>query len=114
MAARPAISRTQGKLRRSDMATTTAEAKTTTDHEEIRKWVEDRSGKPARVKGTGTQKDPGLLRIDFPGYAGEETLEHISWEEWFEKFEENKLGFLYQHETKNGKKSRFNKLVCRE
>jgi hypothetical protein len=30
-----------------------AESKTTTDHDEIKKWVESRGGKPATVKGTG-------------------------------------------------------------
>ena len=34
------------------MATGTSEAKVTTDHKEIRKWVEERGGHPARVKGT--------------------------------------------------------------
>src|SRR5581483_10832837 len=29
--------------------------RTTTDHNEIRKWAEDRGARPARVKGTGTE-----------------------------------------------------------
>ncbi len=90
-----------------------AEAKATTDHEEIRKWVEERGGWPACVKGTGGKEDPGLLRIDFPGYTGEGKLQRISWEEFFEKFEENDLAFLYQDEV-HGKTSRFSKLVSRE
>ncbi|MGH2840401.1 MAG: hypothetical protein ACRDKY_06210 [Solirubrobacteraceae bacterium] len=59
----------------------------TTDHEEIRSWAEERGGRPARVRGTGDGDDPGILRIDFPGGAGEEELEPISWEEWFEKLD---------------------------
>ena len=55
-----------------------ADSKITTDHDTIRQWVEERGGSPARVKGTGTEGDPGLLRIDFPGYSGEESLEVIS------------------------------------
>ena len=89
-------------------------SKTTTDHNIIRKWVEERNGKPACVKGTGTNNDPGLLRIDFPGWSGDESLEHISWDEWFGKFDESNLAFLYQEETDAGKKSNFNKLVSRE
>ena len=89
-----------------------AEAKTTTDHDEIRRWAEARGGKPASVKGKGNGDDPGLLRIDFPGGA-EKSLEDISWEEFFEAFEANNLAFLYQGETASGEESRFFKLVDR-
>ncbi len=88
------------------------EAKKTTDHNVIRKWVEERGGSPATVKGTAKKGEAGLLRIDFPGYSGEDTLEHISWEDFFAKFEESKLAFLYQEDV-HGKTSRFNKLVSR-
>ncbi len=89
------------------------ESKTTTDHEEIRRWVEGRGGRPARVKETGRDGDPGLLRIDYPGRGDDESLEEIPWDEWFEKFDENDLAFLYQEETKEGEESRFSKLVSR-
>ncbi|HEY3938400.1 MAG TPA: hypothetical protein VGL97_13280 [Bryobacteraceae bacterium] len=89
-------------------------SKTTTDHEEIRKWAEERNGKPAHVKGTGGADDPGILRIDFPGYSGEGKLEEISWEEFFEKFDEQGLAFVYQEKTAAGQKSNFNKLVSHE
>jgi hypothetical protein len=88
-------------------------SKTTTDHNEIRNWVEERGGNPAQVKGTEKQGSTGVLRIDYPGYEGEDTLEAISWDEFFEGFEKNKLAFLYQEETKDGKKSRFSKLIDR-
>lgn len=91
-----------------------AEAKTTTNHEEIRRWVEERGGHPAAVKSTHKDDDPGLLRIDFPGSGGEGELEAISWDEFFEKFDEKKLAFLYQDELKSGKESRFSKLVNRD
>ncbi|MGH9970627.1 MAG: hypothetical protein ACREBG_22950 [Pyrinomonadaceae bacterium] len=55
-----------------------------------------------------------MLRIDYPGYSGEETLEPITWEEFFEAFEKNKLAFLYQEETKGGKQSRFSRLIDRD
>ena len=89
-------------------------SKTTTNHDEIRKWAEDRDGKPASVRGTEGGDDAGVLRIDFPGYTGEDSLEHISWDEFFEKFDEKHLAFLYQEETSNGSESRFFKLVSRE
>jgi hypothetical protein len=91
-----------------------AESKTTTNHDEIKKWVESRGGKPATVKGTGDGEEAGVLRIDFPGYSGEDSLEPISWDEFFEKFEENKLKFLYQDKTADGKESRFSKLISRD
>ncbi len=88
-------------------------AKTTTDHEEIKHWVEERGGHPACVKGRGGKGDPGILRIDFPGFSGEETLAHISWDEWFRAFDANGLAFLHQDEASGGGVSRFNKLVSR-
>jgi hypothetical protein len=92
----------------------TAGSKTTTDHDEIRSWVEERGGKPARVRNTDKAGRGGLLRIDYPGYTGEDTLESITWPEFFDAFEENKLAFLYQEETKDGKESRFSKLIDRD
>ncbi len=89
------------------------ESQTTTDHETIRRWVEERGGRPARVKGTGTADDPGLLRIDYAGRGDDENLEEISWAAFFEAFEENELAFLYQEETKSGEERRFSKLVSR-
>jgi hypothetical protein len=89
----------------------TATTQTTRDHETIRRWVEERGGKPARVRGTGNNGDPGVLRIDFPGGAGEDELEHISWDEWFQKFDEQGLAFVYQDEKASGEGSTFFKLV---
>ena len=90
------------------------ETKITTDHDEIRRWVEARGGKPATVKGTGGNEEVGVLRIDFPGYSGEDTLEEISWDEFFAKFDEKNLAFLYQDATASGAESRFFKFVSRE
>jgi hypothetical protein len=87
-------------------------SKTTTNVEEIKKWAEEREGKPAIVKGTGHSKDDGgVLRINFPGYRGEDTLEEVSWEEWYKIFKERHLEFLYQDKTADGHESRFFKLV---
>ncbi len=87
---------------------------TTTDHDEIRRWVEEHGGKPASVRGTEGGDDAGVLRIDFPGGAGEDALEHISWDDWFRKFEESGLAFLYQQEKASGEDSTFFKLVSRD
>src|SRR5579884_3995017 len=74
-------------------------SKTTTDHDVIRKWAEERGGKPATVERT---------------YSGKGSLVEISWDEWFQKFDEKHLAFLYQDETSGGEQSRFFKLVSRE
>lgn len=91
-----------------------ADSKVTTNHDEIKTWVEERGGHPARVKGTGDDDSAGVLRIDYPGFAGEGTLERITWEEFFETFEESNLAFLYQEQTKDGEESRFSKLISRD
>jgi hypothetical protein len=89
------------------------EAQVTTDHEEIRRWVEARGGQPAQVKGT-QRRGSALLRIDYPGFSGEDTLEPIEWDEFFEIFDENNLAFLYQEKTADGGQSRFSKFINRD
>lgn len=88
---------------------------TTTDHDEIRRWAEERGGSPAEVAATRRGKDDtGIVRIDFPGYSGAGKLRPISWDDWFEKFDASNLALVYQDETAEGQRSNFNKLVARE
>ncbi|MDQ0453743.1 hypothetical protein [Rhizobium paknamense] len=84
-------------------------SQTTTDHDEIRAWVEERGGRPSVIR---TEGKGGVLRIDFG--EKEEAFEEIGWEEFFEIFEASKLAFLYQDETQDGETSRFNKFVDRQ
>jgi len=86
---------------------------TTTDHDEIRRWVEEHDGKPASVRGTEDGDEAGVLRIDFPGGAGEDQLEHVEWDEWFAKFDDSDLAFLYQERKADGEDSTFFKFVKR-
>lgn len=86
----------------------------TTDHARIREWVEARDGAPATVESTYTEDDPGLIRIDFPGYTGEEALLSITWDEWFRKFDDSDLVFLFQEDLASGGRSNFNELISRE
>jgi hypothetical protein len=88
-------------------------SKKTTDHKTIREWAAQRGGKPATVKATEHGDSPGILRIDFPGYTGEDTLEEITWDQFFDKFECANLAMVYQDETADGKTSRFCKFVNR-
>ena len=62
------------------------------------------------VPGTKWHIHAGLLRIDFPGYSGKQTLEPLSWDEFNEKFEEANLAFLFD----NNRGSKFNKFVARQ
>ncbi len=93
-----------------------AEAEITTDHDQIRKWAEARGGKPAAVKATHRGKDPGILRLIFPDApnANDDSLEEISWDEFFRKFDEAGLALLYQEHTSGGQTSLFSKLVGRD
>lgn len=84
---------------------------TTTNHDEIRKWVEKRGGKPAKVKGTESADGEGILRIDFA--EPDEKLEKVSWDEFFHTFDDRKLAFLHQDQTADGSESRFFKFVKR-
>jgi hypothetical protein len=87
---------------------------TTTDHDTIRKWAEERGGKPSEVASTARGDDVGIIRVDFPGFSGEGKLQEISWDDWFKKFDEANLAFVYEEETAEGQRSNFNKLVGRE
>jgi hypothetical protein len=89
-----------------------SETDVTTDHETIKKWVTERGGVPATVKDTEADGHAGVLRIDF--LPRDESLKEISWDEFFRKFEEARLAFLYQDKTKEGKISRFHKFISRD
>lgn len=82
-------------------------ARRTKDHDDIREWAEARNGRPAVVAQTedGGPESRGVLRIRFDD--GEDDLDLISWEEFFETFDANELTFLYDPE----KDSRFNKFI---
>ena len=88
-------------------------AKTTQDHDEIRKWAEQRGGKPAVVASTETETTTGILRLMFPDapHHNDDALEEVSWEEFFEKFDESGLQLTYQEETADHQISDFNKLT---
>jgi hypothetical protein len=98
-----AKSKTQSKSRGS-------KAKETTDHQTIRRWAEERGAHPATVIGT-TSDTTGVLRLDFPGYSGKDTLKEVSWKDFFKKFDRAHLSFLYQDKTASGRKSRFCKFI---
>ena len=86
-----------------------SQAKTTQNHDTIRQWAEARGGRPSTVTETRTKEDPGPLRLDFD--PKDESLDPLSWEEFFKKIDTARLPFLCQAETGDGKKSRFHKFI---
>jgi hypothetical protein len=89
-------------------------ARTTTDHDEIRRWIEQRGGHPAVVSSTENSRGGGggLLRIDYdePGGNDDDRLHRITWDEFFRIFDENGIAFLHDPEGD----SRFSKFVEKE
>jgi hypothetical protein len=87
-------------------------AKTTTNHDQIRKWIEQRGGHPAVVAATEGKSGGGLLRIDYdePGGNDDDRLHRVSWDEFFRIFDSSDIAFLYDPEGE----SRFSKFVERE
>jgi hypothetical protein len=55
-----------------------------------------------------------MIRLDFPGFSGAGSLQRISWDDWFETFDENNLALMVQDKTARGDVSNFNKLVDRQ
>jgi hypothetical protein len=91
-----------------------SDTRATTDHDDIRAWADEHEAVPATVRGTG-EDEPGVLTLDVVGYgAGEDELEHIGWDAWFDKFESADLAFLYQERKTDGGDSTFFKLVSRD
>ena len=88
-------------------------SKTTKDHDEIQRWAEERGGKPAHVRSTESPNDIGILRLDFPGFgqSAGSSLEEISWDYFFEQFDERGRALVYLDETAGGERSNFNKLI---
>lgn len=91
-------------------------SKTTRDHNEIRRWAEKRGAIPAEVTGTERNGETGILRFEFPKAPNhnDSKLNEISWDDFFEKFDERGLELVYQDVTAEGAESNFNKLVCPE
>lgn len=78
----------------------------TRSHDVITGWAEARKGVPATVPGTEHGDHLGVLRINFPGYGGQD-LQEVSWDDWFKTFDDRKLVFLFQEHKKDGSQSNF-------
>ncbi len=87
----------------------------TTDREIIRRWVERRGGRPAAIRARSREDyEAAAPRIDFPEYRSTGMVRRISWDEFFRKFDEKRLAFVYQEQTRTGEMSRFFRFVFRD
>jgi hypothetical protein len=86
-------------------------SRTLTDHDSIRRWADEHGARPACVMGTGDGSDVGMIRLDFEGYSGEDSLQQIGWDDWFRKFDESQLALIVDD---RGTAPNFNKLVRRD
>jgi hypothetical protein len=82
----------------------------TTNHDQIRRWAESKGGKPAAVDRTHRGDDVGIIRLMFPDNPQSEhqSLIEISWDEFFDQFDESNLALVY------GEDSLFSKIVGRD
>ncbi|MBB6681500.1 hypothetical protein H4O20_08595 [Aequorivita sp. 609] len=84
--------------------------KTTDNHTTIRNWVEEREGVPAMTEGIANKSMAGqMLRINF--HENKEFLNKISWDVFFEIFDENNFQLLYDERIIDGKKSNYYQFV---
>src|SRR5690242_18926507 len=91
-----------------------ASSKVLTDHDEIKRWAEQRGAKPSAVRRTGGGEDIGMIWLAYPGYSGADSLAEVSWDDWFDKFDESNLALVAQEKRARGQSSNFNKLVSRD
>lgn len=91
-----------------------AKLRTLVDHEEIRRWARERGATPSLGRRTHEDDSIGVIGLDFPGSRVPDSLEEISWDEWFRNFDENDLALIVEGEMANGQSSNFHKLAARE
>jgi hypothetical protein len=95
-----------------------SETRTTTDRDEIRRWVEGHDGRPVTVRGTESAGEgAGVLRIDFSGGASgggeDDRLDPVEWDDWFQELDDAGLAFLHQERRADGGDSTSVELVSR-
>jgi hypothetical protein len=72
----------------------------TTDHQRIRSWVKSHRGKPAQVLS-----EPKSLYIRFPSHPNDDSVQTISWDDFFDKFEADQLAMQFVSDPSSGQGS---------
>lgn len=87
-------------------------SKLTVNHDIIRKWIEQRGGKPYMLAG-----EEGFfarkLKIVFPEKEPGESYSPISWKNFFTYFEKYNLALLFKTKSRSGEESQFYKFIHR-
>ncbi len=83
-----------------------AQGKLTTDRNFIIDWVRSRHGLPARISKITNAGIEKILSIHFPDCQEDVEADPISWEEFFDNFDQNHYVFIYQDKDRSGKPSR--------
>lgn len=88
------------------MSHATASSKTTTDHNEIQKWIEARGRKPAVMKETEDNKEggAGLLQEMF---QDDENSEEVLWDDFLKHLMIGSWNFFIKRKLRRGKKVDF-------
>jgi hypothetical protein len=74
----------------------------TRDHDVIRQWAEKRQAHPAT--GEATRSGPATVKVADGGagvrfnFPGQGLFRPISWDEWFENFDQHGCAFVYDNE----------------
>lgn len=67
-----------------------------TDHNEIRSWIEAHGGQPALVRRIPEVGGDGELSFEFLADGQEPELITIRWDDFFQRFEDQGLAFVYE------------------
>ncbi len=71
----------------------------TTDHLEIRHWAQKHNVVPVEVLPDHVDSEPATLRLVLLAQAKRSGLQEISWDEFFIKFDELGLTFVYDNDS---------------
>ncbi len=82
-----------------------AQGKITTDRQTIKEWTKARKGWPALIRKMTAAGVEIALSIVFPGYEADEIVCRLTWDEFFDKFDQLKLVFVYEEDDRNHKLS---------
>lgn len=85
----------------------------TTDHDEIRHWVESVGGRPVQVRLAASTGPVGVPALDVPGRRTGGDVENITWDDWFDEFERAGLALLYEPASVPSAAAPYGKLVPR-
>jgi hypothetical protein len=81
--------------------------KVTTKPDFIRAWVSERQGWPALRRNPGTSGSEYRLFIGFPDTPPDKNIIRVNWETFINKFERDRLSFMYEETEAHGDLARF-------